>query len=111
MAAVLMAQRFELFANLGKSAGNAPLLLNIQSDLLEGLQTRVVIPLAPKDHYSKISAPEDLMPTFTIKGKRYVLETPKMGAVPMTALKERVGSLAQHQLVIMSAIDRLLHGF
>lgn len=111
MAAVLMAQRFELFANLGKSASNAPLLLNIQSDLLEGLQTRVVIPLAPKDHYSKISAPEDLMPTFTIKGKRYVLETPKMGAVPMTALKERVGSLAQHQLVIMSAIDRLLHGF
>ncbi|MFM7658180.1 MAG: CcdB family protein, partial [Burkholderiaceae bacterium] len=53
MAAALIAQRFEVFANSGKSAGNAPLLVNIQSDLLEGLQTRVVIPLAPKDHYLK----------------------------------------------------------
>lgn len=111
MAAVLIAQRFEVFANSGKSAGNAPLLVNIQSDLLEGLQTRVVIPLAPKDHYLKVTVPEDLMPTFTIKGRRYVLETPKLGAIPIAALKERVGSLAQHQLVIMSALDRLLHGF
>ena len=111
MAAVLIAQRFEVCANPGKSAGTSPPLLNIQSDLLKGLQTRVVIPLAPKDHYSKITVPEDLMPTFTIKGRRYVLETPKLAAVLIAALKERVSSLAQHELVIMSALDRLLHGF
>ncbi len=106
-----MAQRFDLFANPGASAKKAPLLLNIQSDLLEGLETRVVIPLATKENYGNVKIPDDLMPTFTVKGKRYILETPKMASVPIVVLKERVGSLAQHQLAIMSAVDRLLHGF
>lgn len=106
-----MAQRFDVFANPGKSSGRAPLLVNIQSDLLDGLQTRIVVPLAPQTDYLSIDLPKDLMPVFAIKGKRYVLETPKMGAVPLSILKERVGSLAQHQLAIVGAMDRLLHGF
>jgi toxin CcdB len=84
---------------------------HLWGDLLDGLNTRVVIPLAPRDRYPQGDTPEDLMPAFTIKGKRYVLETPKMGAVPVGVLKERVGSLVQHQLKIMSAVDRLLRGF
>lgn len=106
-----MAKRFDVFTNPGKSSGSAPLLLNIQSDLLDGLQTRIVIPMSPSTQYSGIDVPDDLMPTFTIKGKRYVLETPKMGAVPTNILREHVGSLVQHQLAIVSAVDRLLHGF
>ena len=106
-----MAQRFDVFVNPGKSASYAPLLVIIQSDLLDGLNTRVVIPLAEQSYYLSSDPPKDLMPIFTIKGKRYVLETPKMGAVPLSILKQRVGSLTQHQLAIVSAMDRLLHGF
>lgn len=41
----------------------------------------------------------------------YLLETPKMGAVPQRVLKSRVTSLAQAQDQITAAVDFLFRGY
>lgn len=38
--------RFEVFHNSGSHADDVPYLLDVQSDLLQGLETRVVFPCA-----------------------------------------------------------------
>jgi toxin CcdB len=52
-----------------------------------------------------------LTPIFTIEGEEYLLETPKMGAVPLRVLKSPVTSLAQAQDQITAAMDFLFQGY
>ena len=51
------------------------------------------------------------MPEFSIGGQLFVLETPKMAAVPTKILKKKVGNLNAEQSKVITAIDRLFHGF
>jgi toxin CcdB len=51
------------------------------------------------------------MPLFLIAGRKFVLETPKMAAVPTRILKKSVGNLIAEQNRVITAIDRLFHGF
>ena len=103
--------RFSIYENSGDQAKNTPFLLDVQTDLLSGLDTRVVIPLRKASLYKKVQLPQDLMPIFEIKGSNYALETPKMAAVPRKLLKQEIGSLKGQQHLVMTAIDRLFHGF
>lgn len=48
---------------------------------------------------------------FTIAGEEFLLETPKMGAVPLRVLKSPVTSLAQAQDQITAAMDFLFQGY
>jgi hypothetical protein len=41
----LLRARFDVYANPGARAAAAPFLLDVQSDLLDGLDSRMVIPL------------------------------------------------------------------
>jgi toxin CcdB len=86
-------------------------LLDVQTDLLSGLDTRVVIPLRKASLYRKAKLPQDLMPIFSIKGSEFALETPKMAAVPSKILKTEIASLKTQQHLVMTAIERLFHGF
>ena len=43
--------RFDVFANPGQLATTTPYLLEVQSDLLDGLDTTVVIPLRSLDAF------------------------------------------------------------
>ena len=52
-----------------------------------------------------------LTPIFTIDGEDFLLETPKMGAVPLRVLKTPVTSLAQAQDQITTALDFLFQGY
>jgi len=60
-------------------------LLDVQSDLLEDLNTRVVIPLMLKTHAPK--AAERLNPVFEINGSQYVLVTQFLSSVPASILQ------------------------
>lgn len=103
--------RFDVYFNPGDHSLTTPYLLDVQADLLDGLESRMVIPLRSKDHFPNVKLPARLTPVFAIKGKDYLLEVPKMGAVPKRILKAPVVSLADQQVKIISALDFLFQGY
>ena len=103
--------RFEVFRNSGAHADDVPYLLDVQSDLLHGLDTRVVIPLRRRDRFPASRIPQRLTPVFEIEGIACLLETPKLAAVPRRLLKQPVHSLTAEQAAITGALDFLFHGF
>jgi toxin CcdB len=103
--------RFDVYPNPGAHASTTPYLLDLQSDMLDGLDSRVVIPLRSLDHFAKVKLPTRLTPVFTILGQDYLLETPKMGAVPQRILKACVASLSDDHARITDALDFLFQGY
>ena len=91
-----------------RTDADAPLLLDIQTDLLSGLNTRVVVPLLPAGN-----APPPiryLNPVFEIGGAPYVMATQVLSAVPERLLAERVTSLSDAADTITRATDMLMQG-
>lgn len=103
--------RYDVFRNSGQHAETVPYLLDVQSDLLQGLDTRVVAPLRRRDHFPSSQIPDRLMPAFEIEGIACLMETPKLAAVPTRLLKTPVASLADHQNTITNALDFLFQGY
>lgn len=97
--------RFDVFEN----DGGAGYLLDVQSDLLHGLNTRVVVPLLPKPFAP--SPAQRLNPVFNIEGQELVMATQYMAAVPGRELRSGVGNLAEHHDEISAALDMLFLGF
>ncbi len=87
-----------------------PLALNVQADLLSGLQTRVVVPLVPLEAAKK-EAIEHLKPVLTIHNTRYLLMTTDIATLPLTELGPVVTNLKEHHHVITNALDFLFQGF
>jgi toxin CcdB len=110
MESFLMA-RFDVYPNPSVHADTTPYLLDVQSDLLSDLDSRVVIPLRSLGHFAKIKLPARLMPVLRVLGKDYLLETPKMGSVPKRILKDSVACLADEQNQITGAMDFLFQGY
>jgi len=103
--------RFDVYANPGEHAKTTPYLLDVQSNLLDGLDSRMVVPLRNLEHFPQVKLSMRLTPVLRINGKDYLLETPKMGAVPQRILKTAVASLAHEQAQIIGALDFLFHGY
>jgi toxin CcdB len=86
-----------------------PLLLDVQSDLIEELGTRVVIPL-----YAAAAmqgrAVRTLMPAVEFEGRPYVAVTPQLAGVPRRDLGPPVGDLASQRSEIIAALDLLVTG-
>lgn len=97
--------RYDLF----KAKAGRGYLLDIQSDLLDALNTRVVVPLMPL----KIAPlPADrLNPVFRIRQKDHVMVTQFLTAVPIAILTSPAGNMAAQHDQIISAIDMLTQGF
>jgi toxin CcdB len=98
--------RFDVFAN--PRGGAYPYLLDIQSDTLSGLATRVVVPLIPVKKYGKPIT--RLHPTAKIKGVEYVLKFHDLAAVPAAALQRPMISLQHRRDELVAAIDLLFTG-
>lgn len=103
--------RFDVHANPGSHATTTPYLLDVQSDLLDGLDTRMVVPLRRLEAFPKVRLSTRLTPVLTVHGEALLLETPKMGAVPQRILKTPVTSLAGEQAQITAALDFLFQGY
>jgi toxin CcdB len=97
--------RFDVFEN----KDGAGFLLDVQSDLLSGLNTRVVVPLLPKT--TAPSPAQRLNPVFNIKGQEVVMATQYIAAVSEGELRSGVGSLVEQQDEISAALDMLFLGF
>jgi len=97
--------RFDLFRRPRSQPGY---LLQLQGDLLDALDTRVVAPLLPP---ASVPLPmRDLHPCFDIEGESYLLATQLLGAIPKRELGQPVGSLAQQQDEITRALGVLMTG-
>ncbi len=103
--------RLDVYKNVGPRAEEMPYLLDVQSDLLDDLESRVVIPLRRLALYAGVKLPERLTPIVQIKREKLVLETPKMAAVPAGILKAPVASLATDHDRITAALDFLFQGY
>lgn len=97
--------RFGIF----KNKDGAGYLLDVQSDLLSGLNTRVVVPLLPKMFAP--SPAQRLNPIFNIEGEEVLMATQFMAAVPEGELQIEIGNLTDQQQEISEAIDMLFLGF
>jgi toxin CcdB len=108
---ILLMARFDIYLNPGAFQATTPYLLDVQSELLDGLDSRMVIPLRSLSHFAQVKLPSQLCPVFHILGQDYLLETPKMAAVPQRLLKSPVASLATHQGQVTGALDFLFQGY
>ena len=90
-------------------AENDTLLLDVQADLLDALNTRMVVPLMA---VGKAPVPaKRLNPVFVIDSTEYVMVTQFMAAVPRSILRDPVANLNDSFEDITSAIDMLIQGF
>lgn len=85
------------------------LILDCQSDHVDHLGTRLVVPLLPPGDMP--AALPSLHPCFDIDGERLMMATHLAGAVHARLLKQPVTMLHHHQDAIMRAFDMLLTGF
>jgi toxin CcdB len=86
-----------------------PFLLDVQSDLLGALATRVVAPLSPVAAMAGAQV-GTLMPVFEIAGERYAMVTPQLAGIPARQLGAEVADLAAHRGEVIAALDLLFTG-
>jgi toxin CcdB len=96
--------RFDVYA---LKRGGA-LVVDCQADLLDGLKTRVVVPLVAESAAPKPA--RNLNPVFEIGAERYVLMAQFLSAVEMRELGAKVGSLDSEGETVLGALDFLLTG-
>lgn len=102
--------QFDVYRNANPATrARVPYLLDVQSDLLDPLATRVVVPLCKPD-VLKGKLAERLNPLFEVEGRKMAMLTPELAGVSTRILGERIGSLAQERPSIIAALDLLITG-
>lgn len=102
--------QFSVHKNTNADTKSAvPFLLDVQSDLISELGTRVVVPL-----YTAIAmkgkALKTLTPVFDIDGEQYVMVTPQLAGIAKKNLGVSVTDLSAHRNEIIAALDFLITG-
>ncbi len=88
-----------------------PLVLDVQADLLSGLNTCVVIPLVTEQKAKHEALPK-LKPIIKVGGKDYVLMTTDIGTLTRASLGEKVSNIEnEHRQTVVEALDFLFQGF
>ena len=97
--------RFDVYEN----QGGGGYLLEVQSDLLSDLNTRIVVPLIPVSVAPEPA--ERLNPVFRVAGEEVVMTTQFMAAVAERELRDQVGGLHEEHQEISNALDMVFLGF
>ncbi len=97
--------RFDVYHN----REGAGYLLNVQTGLLDHLNTRVVVPLMLPTEAPKPAG--RLNPVFQVGDEDVIMVTQFLAAVPISALNAPLASLDRHHFEIVDAIDMLMQGF
>ena len=87
-----------------------PYLLDVQSDIIDELNTRLVIPLFLLDEVSGRPA-RRLTPVLNVDGEDFLVMTHEMASVRHSQLGEEVVSVREQRQAIKNALDFLLDGF
>lgn len=103
-----MAQ-FDLYRNPNPAARkHAPYLLNLQSDHLEHIATRLCAPVKSAKISSKPIV--GLMPEIEIEGELFFVYMQEIAAVPASVLGLRAASAARYRFQLIAAVDLLVSG-
>jgi toxin CcdB len=92
-----------------KTATIIPFVLDIQSSLLDGLPSSVVIPLARPEAIETLPILR-LNPQVSVGGTRLIALTQDLSPVPRRLLKKPVTNLSPQQDEILAALDLLFTG-
>ncbi len=102
--------QFAVYTNRNEATrGRFPLLLDVQSDFLEPLDTRVVVPLSPASTGSA-RAMRGLTPFVTIAGEVYLMMTPQLAGISVRELGVVVDTIPSEREKIIGALDLLITG-
>lgn len=101
--------QFMVYRNNGNSRAY-PYLLDVQSDIIDELNTRLVIPLFLLDEVSGRPA-RRLNPVLNVDGEDFLVMTHEMASVRHSQLGEEVVSVREQRQAIKNALDFLLDGF
>jgi toxin CcdB len=80
----------------------------IQSDLLDGLSTRLTMPLAALEFAGKV--PTVLCPVITVNGQRLHALAHYAAPLPAKLLRRSVGNVATQASALVAAMDAVLSG-
>jgi toxin CcdB len=87
-----------------------PLLIDVQTDLLEDLATRVVIPMTHVSAATKRSTMQTLTPVCAVEGKHYVLVTPQLAGIAAKELGPPIADLSHDRQTILDALNLVFTG-
>lgn len=101
--------RFDVRSNLHRSSRDrVPYLLELQSDLLTDLNTRLVAPLVPAARFGPPAS--RLNPVLRIGSRNFVMDTALIAGIPANQLGERVATLGERSAEVLGALDFLVSG-
>lgn len=103
-----MAQ-FDVYRNPNPQTNRTiPYLLDVQTDFLDSLATRVVVPLISASEIGQ--AARHLNPLLEVEGTKVVMSTAELAGVSKRMLTERICSLRDRRDEIIAALDFLFTG-
>ena len=103
-----MAQ-FDVYPNPSSSAQHGmPYVVVVQSDLLEALATRLVIPLASHEFADK--TPEKLCPVIKVKGQTLRALAHYAAPLPTRSLRKALANVSAQAGALIAAMDVVLSG-
>ena len=107
--------QYDVYPNPSRSAAyGLPYVVVIQSDLLDALPTRLVVPLAlplAMQDASPGRAPAALCPLISVNGQRLHALAHYAAPLPARLLGQPVGNVAAQSSTLVAAIDTVLSGF
>ena len=98
----------DVHLNADDPTGQIPWLIDVQSNLLSDLETRVVVPLIRATAFGRRAA--RLHPAFVVDGDDVVLATHLIAAIRKRSLGPAVASLSGQRDAVLSALDVLWSG-
>jgi len=102
---------YSVFQNPNPGTSEAvPFLLDVQSELLSSLNTRVVVPLY-RTQASRVQPIAHLTPQVSFQGQSLVAMVPEMAGMSRRDMGAPVGELVSARSAMLQAIDLLLTGF
>lgn len=102
--------RFDVYANpVVAERRHTPYFVDVQNDHIEGISTRVVIPLRRASAFGPCA--RNLNPVLTVGTDAVVLDTAAIGAVPATELRRPVASAAEARAEVQDALDTLFGAY
>jgi toxin CcdB len=102
--------RFDVYPNpAAAERKHTPFFLDVQNDYVDGLGTRVVVPLRKSALFGPRA--RNLNPVFSVAEEDVVLDVATLGAVPLSLLRKPVANLRGARAPIQEALDTLFGSF
>jgi toxin CcdB len=103
-----MTRQFDVVINPdAEDAALRPYLLVLQSDLVSGLQSTVVAPLAAREQFSGARRMNPILP---VDSREFWLATHELFAVDRRLLRGPIANLSDHRDAIIAALDLVFTG-